>query len=52
MSFICALSWAALAWYIYFVIQDFTRILDINVFTIKHKKDPKELAGKLSSKGK
>ena len=38
MLFIFTLSWACLAWYVYHVLEDFKRILDVWTFTIKNKK--------------
>ena len=40
------ISWGAVAHYIYYILQEFCAILDINVFTIKHKmvEDGKKLA--------
>lgn len=55
MAFICALGWGALAHYIYYVLQDFTRILDVNILTIKNKKKkevPAAPAVKESPEGK
>lgn len=36
---ICMLSWGAVFHYVYYVLQEFCSILDIWIFTIKHKKD-------------
>ena len=38
MLAICVTAWSVLAHFVYYVLLDFSRILDINVFTIKHKK--------------
>ena len=38
ISFVCALSWAGLAWYVYFVLDDFKRILNADAFPSKERK--------------
>ena len=45
MAAICTMVWAALTHFVYFVLQDFKRILDINIFTIKQKKDNPAVPG-------
>lgn len=40
---VCLLSWGAVFHYVYHVLQEFCSILDIWVFTIKHKADEKKL---------
>jgi len=40
------ISWGAASHYVYYVLQEFCALLDINVFTIKHKMeaDDKKIA--------
>jgi len=44
--FICAMVWGSIAHYVYFVLQDFKRILGIEIFTIKPKVTTEESAKK------
>ena len=39
---ICAMVWGSLAHYVYYVLQDFKRILGIEIFTIKPKMTAEE----------
>lgn len=41
MVFTCTIGWAAVAHYVYYILQDLTRILDVNIFTIKKKRAAK-----------
>jgi len=39
MLTICMMNWAALAHFVYYVLEDFKRILGVKMFSIKHKQD-------------
>lgn len=43
---ICAMVWGSIAHYVYYVLQDFKRILGIEIFTIKPKMTAEESAKK------
>jgi hypothetical protein len=52
MVFTCIIGWGAVAHYVYYVLQDLTRILDVNIFTIKKKRATKATTEASKREGK